>query len=108
MAEYTSIDVRRTSGGLRLTMHASAARCWTTYLSYGEAEQLIGTIRAEHGCALPTRSRDLAVPRGSRPLCVDGEAADAIASALRAHMPDRMRPFGSTSPSTGENVLSAG
>lgn len=98
MLEHTMIDVRRTEGGLRLVLCAPGAQRWTTRLGYDDAEELIRTIRSEHTCTLhaePFKHQILSIrTKDCTELDFCGIDADLLANALRAHMPDRMLPFG--------------
>ncbi|KAA2267036.1 hypothetical protein F0L68_00425 [Solihabitans fulvus] len=120
----TRIDVRRTSGGLRLFVHPPGASQWTTRLPYPHAENLIAAIRTHRSCTVRTGSdATLAyLPDGSDTedatlACLTGEPTGDLRNAthqlhlsptdrrtlsdtLRAHLPDRMTPLdGSTEPS---------
>ncbi|MET9265250.1 hypothetical protein [Amycolatopsis sp. NPDC004079] len=113
-----SFDVRRTSGGLQLTMIApGASQPWATRLRYDQAQELSAGLRTDAPALVGgTAAAGIAYfpdcpETGEGTLArVDGETADVLRDSaylvradlktmrglgdtLRAHMPDRLDPL---------------
>ncbi|CCH32252.1 hypothetical protein BN6_49830 [Saccharothrix espanaensis DSM 44229] len=122
------VDVRRAGGGLRLTLFDMGGRRAGVRLSYGEAGSLVDTIRSVDGCEVRCASgwRLVRLPDGPDQgawTCTtcDGPAGEAgraagylmdraitrrLADLLRAHMPDRMRPYPNAVRAEGSGAVS--
>ncbi|MEU7478037.1 hypothetical protein AB0A63_18780 [Lentzea sp. NPDC042327] len=79
-----------------------AAVRWSTRLGYERVSELLVAIRAAESCSVPdveltyvpdqrTGEAELACAGGS--LVLDAAGVSSLHDALRAHMPDRMRPL---------------
>ncbi|SEQ60864.1 hypothetical protein SAMN04488000_103513 [Lentzea albida] len=96
------VEVRRSAGGLRLLVRPPAASRWSARLGYERVSELLTAIRQSESCSVPdvalryvpdqrTGEAELACETGS--VLLDAEEVTALHDALRAHMPDRMRPL---------------
>lgn len=98
----TCVEVRRAAGGLRLFVRPPAALRWSARLGYERVSELLTAIRQAESCAVPdvalqyvpdqrTGEAVLACATGS--VVLDADDVTLLHDALRAHMPDRMRPL---------------
>ncbi|HEX7304400.1 hypothetical protein [Lentzea sp.] len=79
-----------------------AALRWSARLGYERVSELLAAIREAESCSVPdvalryvpdqrTGEAELACETGS--VHLDADDVSALHDALRAHMPDRMRPL---------------
>lgn len=96
------VEVRRSTGGLRLFVRPPAASRWSARLGYERVSELLTAIRQAESCTVPdvalryvpdqrTGEAVLACETGS--VLLDADEVSALHDTLRAHMPDRMRPL---------------
>ncbi|WP_394616811.1 hypothetical protein JNUCC0626_45510 [Lentzea sp. JNUCC 0626] len=96
------VEVRRSAGGLRLFVRPPAALSWNARLGYDRVSELLEAIRQVEACSVPdvaltfvpdqcTGEAVLKCQTGS--VLLDAEEVATLSTALRAHMPDRMRPL---------------
>jgi hypothetical protein len=85
-----------------LFVRPPAALCWNARLGYERVSELLVAIRQAESCSVPdvalryvpdqsTGEAELECETGS--VHLDADDVSALHDALRAHMPDRMRPL---------------
>lgn len=96
------VEVRRSAGGLRLFVRPLAASRWSARLGYERVSELLVAIRRAESCTVPdvslryvpdqrTGEAELECETGS--VLLDADEVSALHDALRAHMPDQMKPL---------------